>query len=81
LVLYVDDILLTTNDIVLLHDVNKFLFNKFEIKDMGEVSYVIGIEISRERSQGVLGFSQKGYIKKMLERFRMESCSLGIVPI
>jgi len=81
LVLYVDDILLATNDIVLLHDVKKFLSNKFEMKDMGEASCVIGIEIFRERSQGVLGLSQKGYIKKVLERFRMESCSSGIVPI
>jgi len=46
LVLYVDDILLATYDIVLLDDVKKFLSNKFEIKDMGETSYVIGIEIS-----------------------------------
>jgi len=64
LVLYVDDILLATNDIVLLHDVKKFLSNKFEMKDMGETSYVIGIEIFHERSQGVLGLSQKGYIKR-----------------
>jgi len=64
LVLYVDDILLATNDIVLLHDVKNFLSNKFEMKDMGEASYVIGIEIFRERSQGVLGLSQKGYIKR-----------------
>ena len=51
LVLYVDDILLATNDIILLHDVKKFLSNKFEMKDMGEASYVIGMEIFRERSQ------------------------------
>ena len=38
LVLYVDDILFVTNDIVLLHDVKKFLPNKFEMKDMGVTS-------------------------------------------
>lgn len=81
LVLYVDDILLATNDKGLLHDVKKFLSNNFEMKDMGEASYVIGIEIFRNRSQGLLGLSQKEYINKVLERFRMEKCSAGIVPI
>ncbi|KAL6633353.1 hypothetical protein ACP70R_026024 [Stipagrostis hirtigluma subsp. patula] len=51
------------------------------IKDMGEASYVIGIEIFRDREQGLLGLSQKSYINKILERFRMENCSMGVVPI
>ena len=51
------------------------------MKDMGEASYVIGIEIFRNRSQGLLGLSQKGYTNKILERFRMEKCSARIVPI
>lgn len=81
LVLYVDDILLATNDKSLLHDVKKFLSNNFEMKDMGEASYVIGIVIFRDRKQGLLGLSQKSYINKILERFRMENCSVGVVPI
>ena len=51
------------------------------MKDMGEASYVIGIEIFRDRSQGILGLSQKAYINKVLERFKMESCTLSPVPI
>ena len=75
LVLYVDDILLAANDFGLLHDVKKFLSNNFEMKDMGEASYVIGIEIFWNQSQGLLGLSQRAYIDKILERFRMENCS------
>lgn len=62
LVLYVDDILPAANDFTLLHDVKKFLTNTFEMKDMGETSYVIGIEIIHNTSQGLLTLSQKGYI-------------------
>ena len=43
-----------------------------KMKDMGEASYVIGIEIFRNRSQGLLGFSQKTSINQVSERFRME---------
>ena len=45
LILYVDDILLASSDIGLLHETKKFLPKNFEMKDMGEATYVIGIEI------------------------------------
>jgi len=81
LILYVDDILLATNDLGLLSKTKKFLSNNFEMKDIGEAYYVIGIEIFRNRSQGLLGLSQKAYINKVLERFGMDKWSTSPVPI
>ncbi|KAL5858701.1 hypothetical protein ACOSQ3_006159 [Xanthoceras sorbifolium] len=81
LVLYVDDILLATNDKGLLHEVKQFLSENFDMKDMGEASYVIGIKIRRDRFQGILGLSQETYINKVLERFRMKDCSPSVAPI
>ena len=75
LILYVDDILLASNDLGLLHETNKFLSKNFEMKDMGDATYVIGIEIFRDRSCGLLGLSQKAYIERVLGRFNMEKCS------
>ena len=49
LVLYVYDILLAANDKGMLRDVKEFLSKNFEMKDMGEASYVIGIEIFCDR--------------------------------
>ena len=57
LVLYVDDILISANDLGLLRETKNFLSKSFEMKDMGEATYVIGIEIFRDRSQGLLGLS------------------------
>ena len=45
LILYVDDILLASSDLGLLHETKKFLSKNFEMKDMDEATYVIGIEI------------------------------------
>ena len=81
LVLYVDDILLATNDKDLLHEVKQFLSKNFDMKDMGEASYVIGIKIYRDRPRGILGLSQETYIDKLLERFRMKDCSPSVAPI
>ncbi|OIT27564.1 retrovirus-related pol polyprotein from transposon tnt 1-94, partial [Nicotiana attenuata] len=50
-----------------------FSSKNFEMKDMCEASYVIGIKIFRDRSQGLLGLSQKGYTERILERFNMNN--------
>ena len=81
LILYIDDILLATNDLGLLHKIKKYLSENFEMKDMREATYVIGIEIFHDRSQGLLGLSQKAYINKILERFNMGKCLSGVVLI
>jgi len=65
LILYVDDILLASSDVGLLQETKKFLSSKFDMKDLGEASYVLGIEIHRDRTKGVLGLSQKAYIEKV----------------
>ena len=60
-----DDILLATNDLGTLYEVKQFLSKNLDMKDIGEASYVIGINIHRERSRGILGMSQETYISKV----------------
>jgi hypothetical protein len=55
LILYVDDILLASSDVSLLLETKKFLSSKFDMKDLGEASFVLGLEIHRDRSKEVLG--------------------------
>ena len=81
LVLYVDDILLTSNNLGLIRETKQFLSQNFDMEDTGEASYVIGIEIQRNRSRKILWLSQKAYINKILERFNMRNCSASVAPI
>jgi hypothetical protein len=69
--LYVDDILLASSDISLLRDTKKFLSSNFDMKDLGEASYVLGIEIHRDRKNGVLRLSQKAYLEKVRLKYNM----------
>ena len=77
----VDDILLATNDLNLLRDAKKFMSNNFEMKDLGNASYVLGIQIYRDHSKDILGLSQKGYIEKLLQRYNMQDCKPLDTPI
>ena len=76
LVLYVDDILLASSEVSLLLETKKF-----DMKDLSEASFVLGIEIHRDRTKGVLGLSQKAYIEKILKKFSMHKCSPTPAPI
>ncbi|RDX64212.1 hypothetical protein CR513_57263, partial [Mucuna pruriens] len=72
LVLYINDILLASSDTGLLHETKRFLTKNFEMKDLGEASFVLGIQILRDCSQGFLMLSQENYISKVLDRFDMK---------
>jgi hypothetical protein len=45
LILYVDDILLASSDKNLLYEAKGFPSSNFDMKELGDVSYVLGIEI------------------------------------
>jgi hypothetical protein len=77
----VDDILLASSDVHLLLETKGFLSSHFDMKDLGESSYVLEIEIHRDRRKGVLGLSQKTYIEKVLKKFNMHKCNLTPAPI
>ena len=57
LLLYVNDLLITRNYKKLIDVIKKWLSSNFEMKDMGEVSYVLGVKILRNRSKCLLGLS------------------------
>jgi len=81
ILLYVDDILLASNDRNLLQETKRFLSSNFDMKGMGQASYVLGIQILRDRRKGTLGLSQKTYIENVLKRYNMQNCNVSPTPI
>ena len=81
LVLYVDDISLITNDTDMLVETKQLLFSHFDMKDLREASYILSIQILRDRPSGILRLSQQTYIERILKRFNVQSCSSDKAPI
>ena len=65
----------------MLVETKQLLFSHFDIKDLREASYFLGIQILRDRPSSVLRLSQHTYIESILKMFNMQSCSSGKAPI
>eukprot|EP00253_Pinus_taeda_P029961 PITA_29961 len=69
LVLYVDDLFLTGSS-RLIRDCKKNLATEFDMKDLGQMHYFLGLEVWQQKGEI---FLEKGrYATKILKRFRME---------
>ncbi|RVW85510.1 Retrovirus-related Pol polyprotein from transposon RE1 [Vitis vinifera] len=75
LIVYVDDIILSGNDMEELQNLKKYLSEEFEVKDLGNLKYFLGMEVARSRKGIVV--SQRKYILDFLK----ETCMLGCKPI
>ena len=71
--MYVDDILLSSSDVNLLLETKKLLSSNFDMKDLGEASFILGIEIHWDRRKEFLGLSQKAYLEKILKKYIMHA--------
>lgn len=70
LFVYVDDLILTRNNDDFLMDVISQLANKFSIKDLGTLSFFLGVEVVPTLSG--LFLSQTRYIQNLLEKVKMQ---------
>ena len=53
----------------------------FDIKDIGERVYFLGLDIDRDRTRGLLWLEQPKYARSILERFGMETCKAVTTPL
>ncbi|KAJ9566141.1 hypothetical protein OSB04_002107 [Centaurea solstitialis] len=75
------DILLIGNDVPTLQSVKSWLSKCFQMKDLGEAAYILGIKIYRNRSRRLIRLSQSTYIDKILKKFRMDESKKGFIPM
>ncbi|KAK2447548.1 secreted RxLR effector protein [Trifolium repens] len=81
LLLYVDDILIASSDKHEIQQLKVKLNGEFEMKDLGNAKKILGMDIVRDRSKGVLFLSQHDYLKKVVERFRMSDSKVVNTPL
>jgi len=68
LCLYVDDMLIISNEMNGILETKKFLTSTFKMKDLGLVDTILGIKV--KRNSGGYKLNQTHYIEKILEKFK-----------
>jgi len=71
---YVDDLLLASNNRPALNELKRRLAAGFKMKDLGSLNYYLGVEVIRDRAAGTTTLTQRAYALEVLKRFNMESC-------
>eukprot|EP00253_Pinus_taeda_P012840 PITA_12840 len=77
-VLYVDDLIFTSNDAFLIADFKVVMKSEFEMTDLGFLRYFLGIEVDQSEN-GVL-ISQVKYVEAVLKRFNMQDSKAAVTP-
>ena len=78
--LYVDDILFSNNT-QMLKEEKLALAKQFKVEDLGELHYILGMAIKRNRRLRTRSISQAKYLEGVLKRFEMENCKPVSTPL
>jgi hypothetical protein len=73
-VLYVDDMMIAGSNKEIADEFKQAIMKRFAVKDLGDLRWILGMEVIRDRKRGTLEINQKIYVEKMLDRFGMADC-------
>ena len=73
-VLYVDDLIIACNSNALMSTIKTALNKRFEMSDLGELKFCLGMEIARDRKVGTLTVRQTKFLHSILDKFGMKDC-------
>jgi hypothetical protein len=79
IVIYVDDLIITRDSDAYIFDLKKLLKQKFEMKDLGELRYFLGIEVIQ--SPKGIWLLQKQYALNKLSEYGMMGCKPISIPL
>ena len=78
---FIDDMTIAAKSKQDVQKVKDDLKAHFKLRDLGPTSWLLGVEIKRNRSQCILTLSQRQYILDLLERFNLTDCNPVTTPI
>jgi hypothetical protein len=80
IVVYVDDLILVCNNKDKFLQMKEKLFQKFEMKYLGDLHIFLGMEVERDHAQRLPYINQIGYFKEIFKCFCMEDCKAIEMP-
>lgn len=81
IVVHVDDLTVVASTIALILEVKTKLREAFEISDEGEIHWILGFAVERDRPNRRLSLSQTAYIESIISRFGLEDAKAVSTPM
>jgi hypothetical protein len=78
---FIDDMTIAAKSKQDIQKVKNDLKAHFKLRDLGPTSFLLGVEVKRDRSKRTLTLSQRRYILDILERFEMSDCNEVATPL
>ncbi|TFY71470.1 hypothetical protein EVG20_g1549 [Dentipellis fragilis] len=78
---FIDDMTIASKSQAAIQKVKDDLRAHFKFRDLGPTSWLLGVEITRDRSTRTLSLSQRQYTLDLLERFGMSQCDTVATPL
>ena len=78
---YVDDTIFMSNDTSVLAAEKAKISAQFAMDDRGEIHFILGMEVKRDRTKKVITICQKSYLETVLTRFGMQNCNPVSIPL
>ena len=79
--IYVDDIILAARNEKQLKQVKEKLSTKFDIKDLGELKYFLGMKVEQSKENGSIWIGQPAYTENLLKRLGMQDSKPSHTPV
>lgn len=80
-IMVVDDMLIASSDSTRSAALVAFLKARFDIKDMGEPTKFVGLEITRDRANKLITLYQRKYASDIVKRFNLQDAYGCLLPI
>ena len=73
-IIYVDDLIILANRMSSMKALKAMLESEYEMSDLGELHFCLGVEFVRDRAARTITMSQGKYAVDVLKPFGMEDC-------
>ena len=81
LAVYVDDIIIAAGSELQMREVKQAITDKFNVNDMGELRYFLGVVVDQETNPVTIWMGQSAYTERVLERFKMNEAKPVGTPV
>ena len=81
ILVYVDDILIAAKDIAAVNNVKERLTSIFDVRDLGEAKYFLGMSLDRNRAEHTLKMSQHRLASELVDKYGLKEAKTKSIPM